>query len=148
MNNNVLPRRRWLVWGAAMLVGLQAPAQAGGVSREVEKAIQAVVQAQLDAFAHNDAKRAFSLAAPDIRKQFGTPERFMTMVRVGYPVVHRPRTVVFLKPVMEDSELLQPVQLTDADGQVWLATYVMKRQKDKSWRIGGCTLVEDEGLAT
>lgn len=144
--NPLLPRRSWLVWGLAVLVDL--PAQAAAVSRDTEKAVQAVVRAQLDAFARDDAKRAFALAAPDIRKQFGTAERFMTMVRVGYPVVHRSRNAVFLRPVMEDGELLQPVQLTDADGQVWLATYVMKRQKDKSWRIGGCTLVEDEGLAT
>lgn len=144
--NTLLPRRSWLVWGLAVLVGL--PAQAAPVSRDTEKAVQAVVQAQLDAFARDDAKRAFALAAPDIRKQFGTAERFMTMVRVGYPVVHRPRNVVFLKPVWEDGELLQPVQMTDAQGQVWLATYLMKRQKDKSWRIGGCSVVEDEGLAT
>ncbi|MES2423955.1 MAG: DUF4864 domain-containing protein [Pseudomonadota bacterium] len=131
-----------------LAAALQGTATAAPVPKALEKTIRTVVQAQLDAFAKNDAKRAFSYAAPDIRKLFGSPERFFTMVQVGYPVVHRPRSVTFLKPEMVDGEVLQPVQMTDENGQPWLATYLMKQQKDKSWRIGGCTVVEDDRLST
>ena len=47
----------------------------------------------------DDAKRAFSYAAPSIRAMFGTPERFLAMVRAGYPVVYRPPAVTFLIPL-------------------------------------------------
>ena len=57
-----------------------------------------VVSAQLEAFAKDDAKRAFSYAAPSIRAMFGTPERFLAMVRAGYPVVYRAAGVTFLHP--------------------------------------------------
>ena len=46
----------------------------------------------------DDAKRAFSYAAPSIRAMFGTPERFLAMVRAGYPVVYRRRRLHLPRP--------------------------------------------------
>lgn len=103
-------------------------------------AVREVIEAQLDAFRRDDAQRAFSYAAPGIRQMFGTAENFVQMVRTSYAVVHRPRTVQFERFEVVDDEVFQPVRLTDAQGQAWLALYAMERQPDGTWRINGCQL--------
>lgn len=109
--------------------------------------VRAVIQAQLDAFAADDAKRAFSYAAPQLRRMFGTPETFMRMVRDSYPVVYRHATVAYLKPELEQGAVTQAVHFTDAAGGLWLALYRLERQSDRSWRISACQLVRTEGRA-
>ena len=79
---------------------------------------------------------------------FGTPDRFMEMVRAGYPVVYRPAAVVFLNPESVEGQLLQGVHLTDASGGLWLAIYRLERQPDKSWRIAGCDVQRSVGKMT
>ena len=118
--------------------GASVPARAQPVSDVDARAARTVVSAQLEAFAKDDAKRAFSYAAPSIRAMFGTPERFLAMVRVGYPVVYRAAGVTFLVPLRVEGDLVQGVHLTDGDGTRWLATYRLERQPDGSWRIAGC----------
>ena len=83
----------------ALSAAIALPAAAEPVSTSDTKAVRGVVEAQLAAFAADDAKRAFSYAAPAIRAMFGTPERFVAMVRAGYPVVYRPANINFLHPV-------------------------------------------------
>jgi hypothetical protein len=39
-------------------------------------------------------------------------------------------------------EVVQQVQVTDGAGTVWVAYYAMQRQKDGSWRMNGCHLVQ------
>jgi hypothetical protein len=104
------------------------------------RAVREIIEAQLDAFQRDDAQRAFSYAAPGIREQFGSAENFMQMVQTSYAVVYRPRTVKFEAFEAVDDEVLQPVRLTDVDGQAWLALYSMERQPDGNWRISGCRL--------
>lgn len=123
-------------------------ARAERVSTDDTRAVRAVVEAQLSAFAADDAKRAFSYAAPSIREMFGTPDRFMQMVRAGYPVVYRPASVVFLNPEWVEGQLVQGVHLTDASGALWLAVYRLERQPDKSWRISGCDVQPSSGKMT
>jgi hypothetical protein len=122
--------------------------QAEPVAAEDAKAIRAVVEAQLAAFAADDAGRAFSYAAPSIRAMFGTPDRFMEMVRTSYPVVYHASSVVFLNPVWVEGQLFEGVQLTDSEGSVWLATYQLERQPDRSWRISGCGVQPSSGKMT
>ena len=98
------------------------PAAAQPVADADARAARAIVSAQLQAFASDDAKRAFSYAAPSIRAMFGTPERFLAMVRAGYPAVYRAAGVTFLIPVHVEGELVQGVHLTDSEGALWLAT--------------------------
>ena len=43
-------------------------------------AMRSVIQAQLHAFARNDAVKAYAHASPEIRSIFPTTEHFMTMV--------------------------------------------------------------------
>jgi hypothetical protein len=118
---------------------------AGPLSAQDEKQIIGVVQSQLNAFAADDAEKAFSYAAPNIRALLGTAENFLEMVRSQYDVVVHPVSVVFLKPKGDGALSIIKVQLTDGDGDVWTATYTLQRQKNKQWRITGCVLAEALG---
>ena len=144
--NAVLTRRRALI--ALASACFAGAASATDVSAADAAKARAVVQAQLDAFAADDAKRAFLLASPEIRKRFGTPDNFIARVRSGYPVVYRPATVAFLKPQLVDGHLVQAVQMTDAEGTAWLATYHLQRQPNGKLLIGGCEVESNEGRYT
>jgi len=111
-------------------------------------AIRTVVQAQLDAIARDDGPKAFSYASPGIRTQFGIPEVFMAMVREGYAVMLHPASVAFLAPGIEAGQTIQQVRMTDDGGGVWLARYVMEKQKGGAWRVGGCSLAQTADTST
>ena len=128
-----------------MALQVLTPVRAEALSAKDEKAVQAVVQSQLAAFAKDDADKAFSYAAPELRKSIGNSAAFMAMVKSGYPVVYRPASVAFLKPEGSGDEVIQRVQMLDASGVSWLAVYSLQRQKDKSWRISGCAVVDNKG---
>ncbi len=104
--------------------------------------IRAVISRQIEAFRRDDAESAFALVSPAVQQTYGTPARFLDVMRTSYHPVYRPAAVVFLEPVMFGSDAVQPVQLTDRSGGVWLAYYAMQRQKDGSWRAAGCHLVQ------
>jgi len=147
MNRN--ERRFVLVaFAAAFAFSGMALAQAEPVAAGDAQAVQAVIEAQLGAFAADDAKRAFSYASPSIREMFGTPDRFMAMVRASYPVIYRPTSIIFLRPLWVEGQLVEGVQLTDGSGALWLATYRLERQPDKSWRISGCDVQPTAGKIT
>jgi len=133
---------RRLILKVAVLLFLLAPGLGHGqsVSAADARAVRAVIEAQLEAFRRDDAPRAFSYAAPGIREAFGTPEKFMAMVREQYAVVYRPRSVSFEEPLMAGEDLVQPVRITDGDGRTWMAIYPMAKQPDGTWRINGCHL--------
>ncbi len=121
------------------LAPLFAQAQAA-VSPADARAVREVIEAQLDAFAKDDGPRAFSLATPGIREIFGTADKFMEMVRTSYPVVYRPKSVLFETPVAADGLVFQPVRMTDDEGHGWMALYPMQKQSDGKWRTNGCQL--------
>ena len=133
------PISRFLCASILVLAPAAAVAQAT-VSPLDARAVREVIEAQLDAFARDDAARAFSLATPGIREFFGTPEKFIDMVRRSYAVVYRPRSVLFESPVLVEGQVMQPVRLTDAEGRGWIAVYPMQRQPDGNWRTNGCQL--------
>lgn len=124
----------------ALLLGSAPAAAQSAVSPADSRAVREVVEAQLDAFAKDDAERAFSLATPGIRETFGAAENFIAMVRSSYAVVYRPASVAFEAPVAIDGLVVQPVRMTDQQGRGWIALYPMQRQPDGSWRTNGCQL--------
>ena len=133
------------LWLALAGLGFIPATAAAKISAADTRAVQRVVQAQLDAFAADNAALAFSLAAPSIKEMFGNADSFLQMVRTGYPVVYRPASVSFLQPEPDAKEVVQPVHMTDGQGHAWLAVYRMQRQKDKSWRIAGCVVLAQSG---
>jgi hypothetical protein len=104
--------------------------------------IRAVIHRQIDAFRRDDAHGAFALVSPGVQQAFGSPERFLDTVRMAYRAVYRPSSVAFLELVVISAEVVQPVQVTDRSGTVWVAYYAMQRQKDGTWRTNGCHLVQ------
>lgn len=139
---------KWMVSLCCVALAHAAIAQSKGVGSADAKAIRAVIEAQLDAFAKDDADKAFAYAAPPIQSMFGNPQTFLRMVKTGYPAVYRPVSVIFLKPEVIDGETLQLVQLSDQEGAVWTAAYRMQRQKNQLWRINGCALEKSAGRVT
>lgn len=136
-----------MAWLAGLLAAwmLLGPAHAAGLSAADEKNVRAVVQGQLTALARDDASKAFSYAAPNVREAVGSAEGFLALVRRSYPVVYRPASVAFLKPESKDGLVSQRVQMLDDQGNAWLAIYSLQRQKDKAWRITGCQVVPNKG---
>lgn len=118
-------------------------ASASPLSPAEEEAIRMVVVSQLQAFAEDNADRAFEAATPGVREAIGNSDRFLAMVRGSYPMVYRPSTVTFLKPQEDAGMVLQMVQITDGNDRSWIALYTMERQPDSSWRISGCTVAEN-----
>jgi hypothetical protein len=136
---------RWLLqWS---LAGLLAPAAVGAavVPEADARAVRSVIEAQLDAFAADDAERAYSYASAAIRSQFTDAAAFMAMVRAGYPMVVRPATVTFFQPSLVGGAVLQKVQLRDRAGRLWQATYQLEQQAAAGWRINGCVVAPDGG---
>jgi hypothetical protein len=121
------------------------PASAGGLSPKDQKQIIQVVQAQLNAFAQDDAAKAFSFAAPNIRHLVGSAENFIEMVRTQYEIVYRPSSTSFMQPTGEAGEAVLKVRMTDDEGDAWIATYTLQRQKNKTWKITGCAIAEATG---
>ena len=128
-----------------LLSGWASQAWAAPFTGSDAKLVRQVVKAQLAALAADDAVKAFSYAAPNVRQAVGSPARFMALVQRGYPMVYRPASVAFLRPNGKNNDVIQRVQISDADGELWLATYRLQRQKNKSWRITGCSVVENKG---
>jgi hypothetical protein len=127
----------WMFLGSANAVSPITPAD--------EKNVRAVVEGQLAALAQDDAIKAFSFAAPNVREAVGTATQFMAMVLKNYPAIYRPASSAFLKPEGHDDYVIQRVHMIDADGKAWLAIYSLQRQKDKSWRITGCKVIPSKG---
>lgn len=126
---------------AVALAAAAGPAAATPLAGQEAKAVRAVVEAQMRALAAGDAEQAFSYAAPAIRAQFGDAQRFMAMVAGSYPMVIRPAATVFFQPTRDaDGDVLQVVQLRDAAGKLWRASYLLARQPDSQWRIAGCVV--------
>jgi hypothetical protein len=125
---------------AVLLPGIAAADS--GVSAADMNEIRGVIHRQIDAFRRDDAPGAFALVSPGVQQTFGTPERFLDTVRSAYRAVYRPSAVSFLELVVMGGDVVQPVQVTDHTGVVWVAYYAMQRQKDGSWRTNGCHLVQ------
>jgi hypothetical protein len=126
-----------------VLLPFAAPAAAdSGVTAADMAAIRGVIHRQIDAFRRDDAQGAFALVSPGQQQAFGTPERFLDTVRMAYRAVYRPSAVAFLELVVMGGDVVQPVQVTDRSGAVWVAYYAMQRQRDGSWRTHGCHLVQ------
>ncbi len=122
--------------------------QPADVAAADRAAIQAVIAGQIEAFRHDDANAAFAAAAPNIQSRFGTPERFLGIVRELYKPVYRPRGFSFGDLVNDDDELIQKVEVIGPDGVHQTALYSMVKRPDGTWHIAGCSLLQAEDRST
>lgn len=133
---------RFLLCLALLLPAGIAAAAEGRVTSSDLAEIRAVINRQIDAFRRDDAHGAFALVSPGVQHSFGTPERFLDVVRMAYRAVYRPANLQFLDLMVIGGDVVQQVQITDRAGGVWVAYFSMQRQKDGSWRTNGCHLVQ------
>jgi hypothetical protein len=131
----------------AALLALWSGAAAGGEA-EV-KAAQAVIDAQLKAFAAGDNAAAYSHAAPTIRRIFPTLDSFMGMVTGAYQPVYKPLNYAFGK-VEETSptSIIQQVLVVGPDGKDYEAVYTLELQPDGTYKITGVSLRASNALST
>lgn len=133
--------RTWLLW-LLLWVPFSVNAGDGRVTSADLAEIRGVINRQIDAFRRDDARGAFALVSPAVQETFGTPERFLEVMRMAYRAVYRPATVAFLELMILSGDVVQQVQITDRAGATWVAYYAMQRQHDGSWRTNGCHLVQ------
>jgi hypothetical protein len=136
-----------LAAGASAAFAVTPPGHAALRSAEWNS-IQLVIDDQLKALKAGDGAKAMSYAAPGLRKQFGTPERFMRMVREGFRPLLDARSVAFLDGAVIDGITIQPLQLVLPDNTVVVALYRMERQKDGVWRVAGCVIAPSKAQST
>ena len=105
-------------------------------------AMRSVIQTQLDAFARNDAVKAYAQASPRIQSIFPSTDIFMAMVCQGYSALISPAFVSFLGIVDDSVRPVVRVLVEGRDGRRWMAFYTMVQLDDASWRIGGCFLTK------
>jgi len=104
--------------------------------------VRALIERQLDAFAHDDAEGAYALAAPGIKALFSDSDTFMAMVRNSYAPVYRHRSVEFGDFALEGEKVEQALTIVDEDNRVWTAIYLLERQPDGTWKTTGCLLTK------
>ena len=118
-------------------LGLPAVAQ--------EAPIQNTIRSQIDAFVADDFAKAFTFASPTIKGLFGSSQNFGTMVRQGYPMVHRPADVKMLELRDVAGALWQKVLITDQQGKTHVLDYQMIETPD-GWQINGVQLLPNPGV--
>lgn len=102
--------------------------------------IEGVIQSQIDAFLIDDFETAFTFASPNIKRFFGTSERFGSMVRQGYPMVWRPGRVEFLDQEAVEGSVIQTVLITDQKGVQHALAYQMIPTPE-GWQINGVRFI-------
>ncbi|MDJ1015043.1 MAG: DUF4864 domain-containing protein [Paracoccaceae bacterium] len=110
-----------------------------------EPGIEGTIQSQIDAFLVDDFVTAFTFASPNIQGMFGSPERFGSMVRSGYPMVWRPGEVRFLELRDVGGQLWQKVMIRDQQGQLHVLDYQMV-QSEGLWKINGVQVLRAPGV--
>jgi hypothetical protein len=138
--------RGLLIFGMLALL-VAGPASAGDDSA-AEHSVRALIERQLDAFAHDDATGAYALAAPGLKTLFTDPDMFLAMVRSSYAPVYRHRSVEFGEFDGEGDNVSQLITIVDNDNVVWKALYKLARQPDGQWLINGCLLIKSSDSST
>lgn len=136
---------RRIVLGIAVLAALGALSARAEIADADREAFRSIVAAQIEAFRNDDGDTAYSYASPTIQGLFPGVDRFMAMVRLGYQPVYRPQSVTFGAATETAAGPELRVFVTGPDGRHWVAVYSFQKQPDGTWKINGCTLLEDPG---
>jgi hypothetical protein len=127
---------------AALLVAISLIFSSSAALADDVTAAQGVIRAQEQAFVRDDARAAYSHAAPAIKEIFPAPDIFMSMVQNGYAPVYRHRSFEFGESKVEGGWIAQRVHIIDANGEAWVALYTLEQQADGSYKITGCSLLK------
>src|SRR5579875_864539 len=102
---------------------------------------KAVVAAQLKAFEHDDAARAWTLAAPEVQQKFTSAANFIGEVKARYAPIARHRSVDFGPAARKGDQVGMVVTIVDHENEVWSALFLLTKQTD-GWRTTGCLLAK------
>jgi hypothetical protein len=136
----IIPLVGMVLVASALTTFAASPADNTTLRHAEWNAIQRAIGEQLKALKASDGAKAMAYSVPGIRQQFGTPERFLRMVREGYSALLEARSTTFLEGAVVDGITIQPLQLVMPDNTVMVALYTMEKQKDGAWRIAGCVI--------
>jgi hypothetical protein len=128
---------------AALLGAGIGRAPAEEIDKATQKALQSIIQQQIDAIGRDDATTAESFAAPGIKARWPDPKDFVAMVKQAYAPLVQPRSTHFDDTGSYALGPLQKVTIIDHDGNAWTAVYTFE-QVDGQWRINGCSLVKEQ----
>lgn len=127
------------------MIGLATASHAENFGEADIAAFRKVIESQIKAFRSGDAESAYEFASPEIKAVFPTPEMFMAMVRQGYGPVYRAENYTFEDVSVVEGQIIQPVRILQDEAAPIIAMYVMERQPDGAWKIGGCILLRESG---
>jgi hypothetical protein len=103
-------------------------------------AIEGVIGNQLNAFNNRDIDEAWQYASPNIKRLFGNPSNFGTMVQQGYPMIWDNADVRFLELRDVRGNLWQKVMVRDSRGVLHILDYQMIETAD-GWQINAVQLL-------
>lgn len=112
----------------------------GTAAHAQENPVADAINDQIAAFLADDFDAAFNYASPNIKRLFGSPERFGQMVVEGYPMVHRPAEVTMLEQQAMGATVLQRVMIRDQGGRLHVLGYQMV-ETDDGWQINGVQIL-------
>ncbi|MEM7243260.1 MAG: DUF4864 domain-containing protein [Pseudomonadota bacterium] len=102
--------------------------------------VQSIISSQLQAFMADDFQAAFQFAAPNIQGMLKSPDNFESMVKNGYPMVYRHRSVLFGEYREQRDKSAQIVTLEALDWSVYDLRYDLIATTN-GWRIMGVQLL-------
>ena len=112
--------------------------------KNVEEIVKKVITSQLMAFKESNVEKAFTFAAPNIKRQFLNAENFGLMVKNGYPVIWRPKNYQFVKFSSNGTRSIQRVLFRSTTDALLTFDYLLEKFSNE-WRIAGVIQVNTEG---
>ena len=109
-----------------------------------EKIVKKVISSQLMAFKEKNVEKAYSFAAPNIKRQFFNAKNFGLMVKNGYPVIWSPKNYQFVKFSSNGTRSIQRVLFRSSTDALLTYDYLLEKFSN-GWRIAGVIQVNTEG---
>ena len=111
---------------------------------EVRRAILATIEGQLEAFRERDSVKAFNFAVADMRRQTSVA-KFAKMVQDGYPEIWNNKEADFGLVRDDGVGATVAVRVTAKDGSSAAYDYVLLKEENGAWRIGGVIRKDPRG---
>lgn len=108
----------------------------------IKDAVRAVIDAQLNAFRHDDYAGAYFFAHNEFKHQCPL-DRFERMVRVGYPAIAHPTSARCGLTFDNGDDAVVNVRIF-SDGREPVDYQYTLRRDGEIWRITGVTLLKDQ----
>lgn len=132
-------------FGAVEKASLPASVGRTGLSQTEVERIRGSVREQIQAMSARDAAGAYALLTPVIQEYYEDSEAFLNILTSELKPLSNAKTFAFSDVVREDTDALQTVTITDAQGHEWNAQFRLQRQGDGSWAIAGCLVEPVDG---